>query len=217
MSDVNANSLTDAGDIITYSIGIRNTGSVTVTTLSLVDSLKDGNNAALTLDSGPTFVSATTSSTSSTLAIGGVASFTAQYTIGLEASYTGSIKNQVVATAKIQGTNTNVTDTSDDPNTAAANDQTIVTIDPFSTIEVTKTASVTDEGDGNIGKGDVINYTITVKNNGNVTLTGLTISDTLKDGNGGMLSMSSGPSFSGANKGSGNGTLIAGATATYIA
>ena len=179
VSDVNANSLTDAGDIITYSIVVSNTGGVPVEQLSLNDSLKDGNNAALTLDSGPTFVSATTSSTSSTLAIGGVASFTAQYTIGLEASYTGSIKNQVVATAKIQGTNTNVTDTSDDPNTAAANDQTIVTIDPSPSLQVTKTAQVTDEGDGYIGKGDVINYTITVKNNGNVTLTGLTISDTL--------------------------------------
>ena len=38
-----------------------------------------------------------------------------------------------------------VTDTSDDPSTAAANDETIVTIDPIP-YRVTKTASVTDEG-----------------------------------------------------------------------
>ena len=195
VSDTNGNSLTDAGDIITYSIGV-NTGNVTLTALNLIDTLKDGNNSNLALDSGPTFVSAaTTSSTSTTIAASGVVTYTAAYTIGLEASYTGRIKNQVVATAKIQGTNTNVTDTSDDPSTAAANDETIVTIDPFSTIEVTKTASVTDQGDGFVGAGDVINYTITVKNNGNVTLTGLTISDTLTDGNGGILSMSSWSSF----------------------
>ena len=42
--------------------------------LTLNDTLKDGNNANLALDSGPTFVSATTSSTSSTIAIGGVVS-----------------------------------------------------------------------------------------------------------------------------------------------
>ena len=152
VSDTNGNSLTDAGDIITYTIVVSNTGGVSVEQLSLTDTLKDGNNSNLALDSGPTFVSATTSSTSSTLAIGGTASFTAAYTIGLEASYTGRIKNQVVATAKIQGTNTNVTDTSDDPSTAAANDETIVTIDPSPSLQVTKTAQVTDDGDGYIGR-----------------------------------------------------------------
>ena len=68
---------------------------------------------------------------------------------------------------------------------------------------------MTDEGDGNIGAGDVINYVITIENKGNVTLTGLTISDTLTDGNGGVLPMSSGPSFSGSNRGSNTGTLVA--------
>ena len=58
-----------------------------------------------------------------------------------------------------------------------------VAIDPVPGLEVKKTASVTDEGDGFVGAGDVINYTITVKNIGNVTLTGLTVSDTLSDGN----------------------------------
>ena len=49
-------------------------------------------------------------------------------------------------------------------------------------LEVTKIATATDEGDGFVGSGDVINYTITVKNIGNVTLTGVTVSDTLTDG-----------------------------------
>ena len=59
----------------------------------------------------------------------------------------------------------------------AANDPTEVAIDPVPGLEVKKTASVTDEGDGFVGAGDAINYTITVKNIGNVTLTGLTVSD----------------------------------------
>ena len=44
--------------------------------------------------------------------------------------------------------------------------------------------------DGFVGGGDVINYTITVKNIGNVTLTGVTVSDTLTDGNTSTLNMS---------------------------
>ena len=62
----------------------------------------------------------------------------------------------------------------------------------------------------------MINYTITVKNIGNVTLTGLTVSDTLSDGNSSTLSMSTGPSFSGSDAGSNSGILLAGETATYI-
>jgi hypothetical protein len=68
-----------------------------------------------------------------------------------------------------------VSDTSDDPSTAAPDDVTVVNLDPLAQIEVTKTASVTDDGDGNVGAGDVINYIITVENKGNVTLTGLTV------------------------------------------
>ena len=46
---------------------------------------------------------------------------------------------------------------------------------------------LTDDGDGNVGAGDVINYTIKVENKGNVRLTGLTVSDTLTDGNSSCL------------------------------
>ena len=68
-----------------------------------------------------------------------------------------------------------------------------------------------------MGAGDVINYTITVRNIGNVTLTGLTVSDTLTDGNGDNLSLSNGPFYSGSDMGSNSGMLLAGETATYIA
>ena len=99
----------------------------------------------------------------------------------------------------------------------AANDATVVDIDPFAALDVTKTTTITDEGDGIIGAGDVINYTIRAKNIGNVTLTGVTVSDTLTDGNSATLTMSTGPSFSGSDKGSNTGILLAGETATYIA
>ena len=200
VSQTNGNSTTEAGDVITYTIGIKNTGGVILTGLSLIDTLTDANSNTLSLSSGPTFLSASAGSTSITLVTSGVVTYTASYTIQPAASYTGKIINKVVATATVQGGSATVSDTSDDPSTAAPNDVTVVNIDPFSQIEVTKTASVTDQGDNYVGAGDVINYIITVENKGNVTLTGLTVTDTLTDANSNTLSLSSGPSFSGANQ-----------------
>ena len=55
------------------------------------------------------------------------------------------------------GANNNVTDESDDPSTAALNDPTVISITATPSIEVTKTASVTDSsGDGKTGANDLI-------------------------------------------------------------
>ena len=77
--------------------------------------------------------------------------------------------------------------------------------------------TITDNGDGITGKGDIVNYTITVENKGNRNLTGLTITDTLKDLSGGNLTISNGPFFSGSSLGSAAGSLKVSETATYIA
>ena len=61
-----------------------------------------------------------------------------------------------------------MSDTSDNPNTAAANDPTVVSISASPSLEVLKRASITDNGDGANGKGDIIEYTITIQNKGNV-------------------------------------------------
>ena len=63
--------------------------------------------------------------------------------------------------------------------------------------------------------GDSIDYKITVENKGNVTLTGLTISDILTDGNGSALSLNTGPSYSSTTLGSNPGTLKVGEVQTY--
>ena len=63
-----------------------------------------------------------------------------------------------------------MTDTSDDPSTAALNDPTVISITATPSIEVTKTASVTDSsGDGKTGANDLIKYDILIENKGNVT------------------------------------------------
>ena len=96
-------------------------------------------------------------------------------------------------------------------------DPTEVIIPENPSIESVKTAAIADNGDGVLGVGDVINYTITVENTGDVTLTGVGVVDTLTDFNGVVLSLDSGPTFSSADQGSLEGTLLVGEIATYLA
>ena len=141
----------------------------------------------LALDALPAYESSTNGSDATNLAVSGVVTFTANYTISNDASYTGRIVNTVNVQANGQGGSGIVTDQGDDPSTAEQDDSTIIEIDPVPGLVVEKTATVTDEGDGSVGAGDVINYIITVRNSGNVTLTGLTVSDTITDANSSTL------------------------------
>ena len=88
---------------------------------------------------------------------------------------------------------------------------------PNTSMEITKTATVIDNGDGTNGASDVIVYTITVNNTGDTSLTGVTISDVLTDGNGTALSLDAGPTFTSASSGSSQGSLASGEIATYTA
>ena len=49
VSDVNSNSINDLGDIITYTIRIENKGNVSLSALTISDTLTDGNTVSLTL------------------------------------------------------------------------------------------------------------------------------------------------------------------------
>ena len=75
------------------------------------------------------------------------------------------------------------------------NDPTEVIIAPSKVIEVTKRATVSDNGDGVNGAGDTINYVITIENKGNVQITGLTLNDIITDGNGTNLTLTTTPTF----------------------
>ena len=93
----------------------------------------------------------------------------------------------------------------------------MVTIVGSPSLTVSKSVSITDNGDGVTGIGDVATYTIAVQNTGNVTLDNITVVDTLTDLNGNVLNLDSGPSYSGSDQGSALGTLQPGETSNYTA
>ena len=73
--------------------------------------------------------------------------------------------NSVLATASSPGQSNNVTDTSDDGDDSdgnTTNDATVVSITASPLIEVTKTSTITDNGNGVVGVGDIINYTLSL-------------------------------------------------------
>ena len=162
--DNNSNSIVDAGDKILYTIVIENTGAVTLTNLNLVDTLTDGNSQVLNLTTSPTYSSSTSSSAQGTLVVGEKETYLATYIISQNSAETGTINNSVLATASSPGNTNDVSDVSDDGDDTdgnTTNDPTQVTISSVPLIEVTKTASVTDNNNNSLNDfGDTINYTI---------------------------------------------------------
>ena len=85
--------------------------------------------------------------------------YTAFYVISPSAAGTSKIVNSAIVTASSPGQTNNVSDTSDDPNTAEADDTTEVPITPNPSIEATKTKVVSDtNGSGLDDPGDIIIY-----------------------------------------------------------
>ena len=220
VTDTNANSANDQGDIITYTIDIENKGNTLLTGITLSDTFIDNAGNSLTLNQGPTFTSSTAGSSQGTLTTGEIATYTATYTIQADAAATGKIRNRVLVTASSPGNTDDVIDISDngndnDGNTVNDFTEVLATAEPK--IEATKTATVTDNGDGYTGQGDTIVYTITVSNTGGITLSNVTLVDVIVDGNNNNLVLTSGPTLTSATAGSNATTLQATGVLTYTA
>lgn len=181
------------GEEITYAFRVENTGNVTLTDVTVTDTLP-----GIALVGSPI----------STLAPGEVndTAYTATYALTLADIAAGEVVNDA-AVAGTPPDGPDVTDTS----------SATTPINQVPGIETTKTQVFEDNGDGREDIGDTLNYTITVENTGNVPVSGLGLVDTLTDLDGDVLTLTTGPTFDAATLGSPEGTLDVGEIATYLA
>ncbi|WP_442922810.1 beta strand repeat-containing protein, partial [Microbacterium sp. Leaf161] len=147
------------GDSIEYSFTIENRGNVTLSAVVLSDTL-----AGL---SAPTIVWPTVSRV---LAPGEIATASATYVITQADVDAGTVENTATAGASTPG----------GANISASSDEVVTELDePDPAVVTTKSARIADGGTGAVG--DVIEYTVTVRNSGNVTLEDVGIVDELED------------------------------------
>ena len=206
--------------MIQYTISIINTGNTSLTITDITDTLSDLDGDGLSLSSAPRFISSSKDSNENSLAIQETATYIATFIINQDAIDAGGVSNVATITAET-GDGNSFTEVSDDPSTTnVSDDPTITTLTQTAGIEVIKTAEVDDNGDGITGPGDIINYTISVENTGNVTLTAVYVDDDLtaiENNNPLPRLLTTEPAFDSASLTSPEGTLKVGEIATYVA
>ena len=170
--DVNGNGVTDQGDQLNYAFTVTNTGNVTLTNIAITDPL-------VTVAGGPLAALAPGVTDSTT--------FTAAYVLTQADADAGKVSNQATVTAT-DPSGATLTDLSD-PSLTAGNTATETPIPPAPALALVKAVgTVTDvNANGVNDPGDVINYTFTLSNTGNVTLSNLTVTDPLVQVSGGPL------------------------------
>ncbi|MCH7411808.1 hypothetical protein MM239_20645, partial [Belliella sp. DSM 111904] len=142
----NGATITAAGEVITYTITVENTGNVTLENVTITDPL-----TGLDQNIG-------------TLAPGAEASIDTDYTVTQADVDAGSVLNKALVSTE-----------SPDGENPGGEDEIETEIDRNATITIIKS----DNGAAITAAGEVITYTITVENTGNVTLENVTITDPL--------------------------------------
>ncbi|MFD1344371.1 DUF7507 domain-containing protein [Litorisediminicola beolgyonensis] len=148
-----------AGDTISYDFTIENTGNVTLSAVTLSDLVAGVSLSATDLG---------------TLAPGATATATGSYTLTQADIDAGSFTN----TAEVTGTGS-------DGSTPTDQDDDVRTLGQVSGIALEKTADY--DGSDAAQVGDEVSYLFTVENTGNVTLTGVTLTDSLIEAQDGVL------------------------------
>ena len=171
----------DGGDIITYSYVVANTGNVSINTVVVTDpGVRFNGGAANALTSGPTKVSGDTVNPN-ILDVGETWTYTATYTltqanVNAAAGVANGVANTVVVTAR-------------DPQNVAVNPSgggstltATTTINSVPSLTIAKTANTA----GPLTVGQIVTYSFLVTNTGNVTLTGVGVTETAFNGTGGI-------------------------------
>ncbi len=163
--DGNGDQCADPGETITYAFSVKNQSNVTLSNVIVTDPL-------VTVSGGPIVLAPGAEDTTS---------FTAVYVITQADIDAGQVTNQATAEGSAPPNNTIVTDLSDD-NSYLEDDPTVTTLCQEPAIAIVKTSSYDDGGDCS-DPGELINYTFSVTNEGNVSLTNIVVDDPLLGGN----------------------------------
>ncbi|GAB3614731.1 DUF7507 domain-containing protein [Humibacter ginsengisoli] len=159
VKSANPSTVTAAGQTVTYSFVVTNTGNVTLTNPKVTDTDFSGTGQLSTIDCPAT-----------TLVAGQVETCTATYKVTQADVDAGSITN----TANVTGTPPGGT-----PLQPVPSNTVVVNIPPTPALSIVKTADVTAAA-----VGEKITYTFTVTNTGNVTITDPQVADTGFTGHG---------------------------------
>ena len=161
IANVAADGLYDSvGEVITYTIIATNTGNVTLTDVIVIDANADAGSIS------PVSVA--------TLAPGKTTTFTASHVITQsDLNLSDSVSNTAMVEAKDPKGGDVKDEKSDDPTTPALNDATVISVQQNSKLEIIKT--VDNSNFSTIG--EVLTYTITATNTGNVTLLNVVLND----------------------------------------
>ncbi|WP_316804251.1 Ig-like domain-containing protein [Pedobacter nototheniae] len=158
LTKVANNSGSKAGDVINYTLVVTNTGNVTLNGIAINDAGADAGSIS--------------PSTIASLAVGASASVTAVHTLTQADVDAGTYSNQASVEGNTPGGIPVMNPKSDDPNTPAPDDATVITITPVSSMSLTKLAN-----NAGVNAGDVINYTLVVTNTGGTTLSAIAVAD----------------------------------------
>ncbi len=155
LSKVANNGGTKAGDVINYTLIVKNTGTVALTNIMLTDAGADAGSIS------PASIA--------TLAPGASTTITANHTVVAADVTAGKFSNQATATAK-DPKNNPVSKISDDPSTTVFDDPTVVPIVPLApaSVNLAKTG---------VFSGNQVSYTFIITNNGGVPLNTITLTD----------------------------------------
>ncbi len=182
---------TAVGSTVTYTLLVENTGNVTLTNVGVTDTMVTNTGGATALD-GPFALISGDLNTDLKLDVDEVWTYTATYTLTQDDINAGGLINSVTVTAE-DPNNEGVTDISDDgidDDGNTSDDPTVYEIVPGPAINLVKTASV----DPNAVAGDVVTFTFTGRNVGDIDLEDIMLTDTFTRVDGTPLSLTiSGP------------------------
>lgn len=163
LTDTNSNGAGDIGEHVAYSFAVKNTGNVDLVDVAVDDPTLGTLGVAIT----PASV---------TLAAGASRTFqSAAYTVGQPDVDAGGLSNTATAEGVYVESDGDRVDVASGPSTV-----TLPTPARAPSIALAKTAVLADQdGDGRVDAGETVTFNLVITNNGNVTLSAVTLSDAM--------------------------------------